>query len=134
MRKMDVTIQRLEMYPDRHPATPQSTERLFLALQEIFESTDQLTISRVEGKIVINGKNLEREDFPNRWLEKFDNQNLSSLTISKSLTKDELNKFLTCFAIPTGESAPTTSLADYIESNDIQSIKNDRERTAGFSL
>ncbi len=128
LKQMNGAIQRLEMYPDRHPATLQSTERLFLALQEIFESTDQLTISRVEGKIVINGKNLEREDFPNRWLEKFDNQNLSSLTISKSLTKDELNKFLSCFAKPTGESAPTISLSDYIKRNHIQSIKVDQLR------
>lgn len=128
LKQMNGAIRGQEMYPHGHPATFQATEKLFLALQEIFESTDQLTITRVEGKIVINGKNLEREDFPNRWLEKFDNQNLSSLTISKSLTKDELNRFLSCFAKPTGESAPTTNLLDYIKRNDIQSIKVDQLR------
>ena len=114
------------MYPPGHPAAVQAIEKPFLALQEIFKAADQVIISRVEDKIVINGKTVEGEDAVKRLLEEFDQESVSSLTFTKSLTKEELSSFLSFFVKPLGQKDQSISLADFIKKNGIQSIKIDQ--------
>jgi HEAT repeat protein len=128
LTQMNGAIRRLEMYPAGHPATLQALEKPFSALQKIFEGTDLLTISLVEDKVIINGKNVEGTDLLKRLIEEFQNENIRSLTITKSLTKEELNKFLSFFVRPLGESTHTTSLPEFVRKNDIGSIKIDQLR------
>ena len=88
LRQIHAAIRRLEMYPPGHPAAVQAIEKPFLALQEIFEVSDHLIISRVEDKIIVNGKSVEREDAVKKLLEEFEHENVSSLTFFKSLTEE----------------------------------------------
>ena len=128
LRQIHAAIRRLEMYPPGHPAAAQAIEKPFLALQEIFKATDHLIISRVEERIIVNGKNMEGEEILKRLLEEFDQENVSSLTFSKSLTKEELSSFLGFFVKPLGRKDPSISLPDFIKKNGIQSIKIDQLR------
>ncbi|MGB2979871.1 MAG: HEAT repeat domain-containing protein [Candidatus Zixiibacteriota bacterium] len=128
LRQIHAAIRRLEMYPPGHPAAVQAIEKPFLALQEIFKATDRLIISRVEDKIIVNGKNIEGEEILKRLLEEFDQENVSSLTFSKSLTKEELSSFLSFFVKPLGRKDQSISLPDFIKKNGIQSIKIDQLR------
>ena len=128
LRQIHAAIRRLEMYPPGHPAAVQAIEKPFLALQEIFEVTDHLIISRVEDKIIVNGKSVEGEDAVKRLLEEFDQESVSSLTFFKSLTKEELSSFLNFFVKPLGKKDQSISLPDFIKKNGIQSIKIDQLR------
>lgn len=128
LRQMHGAIRRLEMYPPGHPAATQAIEKPFLAMQEILKATDNLIISRVEGRIVVNGKSVEGEDALNRLLEEFEQENISSLTFSKSLSKEELSSFLRFFVKPLGTKAQSISLPDFIKKNRLQSIKVDQLR------
>jgi len=128
LKLMHGAIRRLEMYPPGHPAAVQAIEKPFLALQEIFKHTDHLIISRVEDKIVINGKTVEGEDAVKKLLEEFDQESVSSLTFTKSLTKEELSSFLSFFVKPLGKKDQSISLPDFIKKNGIQSIKIDQLR------
>jgi hypothetical protein len=128
LKQMNGAIRMLEMYPPGHPATMQAIEKPFATLQEIFKNTDQITISQVEDKIIINGKQIEGTDLLQRLLEEFENHNLNSLTITKDLTKDELNKFLGFFVKPLGKPTHSASLPDYILQNQIRSVTVDQLR------
>ncbi|MGB3093186.1 MAG: HEAT repeat domain-containing protein, partial [Candidatus Zixiibacteriota bacterium] len=128
LRQIHAAIRRLEMYPPGHPAAVQAIEKPFLALQEIFKATDLLIISRVEERIIVNGKNMEGEEILKRLLEEFDQEDVSSLTFSKSLTKEELSSFLSFFVKPLGRKDQSISLPDFIKKNGIQSIKIDQLR------
>lgn len=128
LRQIHAAIRRLEMYPPGHPAAVQAIEKPFLALQEIFKAADQVIISRVEDKIIINGKTVEGEDAVKKLLEEFDQESVSSLTFTKSLTKEELSSFLSFFVKPLGKKDQSISLPDFIKKNGIQSIKIDQLR------
>jgi hypothetical protein len=128
LKQMNGAIRMLEMYPPDHPATMQAMEKPFATLQEIFKNTDQITISQVEDKIIINGKQIEGTDLLQRLLDEFENQNLNSLTITKDLTKDELNKFLGFFVKPLGKPTHSANLPEYIQQNQIRSVTVDQLR------
>jgi HEAT repeat protein len=128
LRQMHGAVRRLEMYPPGHPTTAHAIEKPFLALQKIFEVTDHLMISRVEDKIVVNGKTVEGDDAVKKLLEEFDQEGLSSLTFTKSLTKEELSSFLSFFVKPLGKKDESISLPDFVKKNRIQSIKVDQLR------
>jgi hypothetical protein len=128
LKLMHGAIRRLEMYPPGHPAAVQAIEKPFLVLQEIFKHTDHLIISRVEDKIIVNGKNVEGEEILKRLLEEFDQENVSSLTFSKSLTKEELSSFLSFFVKPLGKKVGSISLSDFVKKNHLESIKVDKLR------
>jgi hypothetical protein len=128
LKQMNGAIRMLEMYPPDHPATMQAMEKPFATLQEIFKNTGQITISQVEDKIIINGKQIEGTDLLQRLLDEFENQNLNSLTITKDLTKDELNKFLGFFVKPLGKPTHSANLPEYIQQNQIRSVTVDQLR------
>ncbi len=125
LKLLNGAIKRLEMYPPGHPATFQAMEKPFSALQEVFKTTDHLTISRVEDKVVVNGKNIEGADLLKRLLEEFENENLNSLSITKNLTREELNTFLSYFVKPLGQQRQKESLPEFLKRNNIRSIKVD---------
>jgi HEAT repeat protein len=128
LKQMNGAIRRLEMYPPGHPAVLKAVEKPFSALQEIFESANHLIISKVEDNIVINGKNVEGTDLLKRLIDEFDNENISSLTFTKSLTKEELGTFLGFFVKPLGKDTGTKSLSEFLKDNGIQSVKVDKLR------
>lgn len=128
LRQMNGAIRRLEMYPAGHPATVQAVEKPFSALQEVFESDDRFVISRVEDKIVVNGKSMEGTDLLKRFWDEFEDQNITSLTVTKGLTKEELGTFLSFFVKPLGKSTQTMSLPEFIRKNQIRSITVDQLR------
>ncbi len=128
LKQMNGAIRRLEMYPPGHPASMQAIEKPFSVLQKILESDGHFIISRVEDKIVVNGKNIEGADLLKRFLEEFQNQDIDSVSIAKNLTKEDLSKFLGFFVKPLGKSTQTVSLPEYIKQNQINSIKVDQLR------
>ncbi len=128
LKQMNGAIRRLEMYPPGHPASMQAMEKPFAALQQVFRSEEHFIISRVEDKIVVNGKHIEGADLLKRFSEEFKSQDIDSITLSKSLTKEELNKFLGFFIKPLGKASQTVSLTDYIRQNQIRSITVDQLR------
>jgi HEAT repeat protein len=126
LKQMNGAIRRLEMYPPGHPASMQAIEKPFSVLQEVLKSDGHFIISRVEDKIVVNGKNIEGADLLKRFSEEFQSQDIDSVSIAKSLTKEDLGKFLGFFVKPLGKSTQTLSLPEYIKQNQIQSIKVDQ--------
>jgi hypothetical protein len=97
LKQMNGAIRRLEMYPPGHPASMQAIEKPFSVLQEVLKTDGHFIISRVEDKIVVNGKNIEGADLLKRFLEEFQNQDIDSVSIAKSLTREDLSKFLNFF-------------------------------------
>ncbi|MCK4404391.1 MAG: HEAT repeat domain-containing protein [candidate division Zixibacteria bacterium] len=128
LKQINGAIRTLEMYPPGHPATLQATKKLFSALQEIFKETNHFTISQVEDRIVVNGKNIEGSDILKRLMEEFNNENISSLSLTKGLTKEELGKFLSFFVKPSNTDAPSKNLPEFLKRNQIQSIRVDQLR------
>ncbi len=128
LKQMNGAIRRLEMYPPGHPASMQAMEKPFGALQEVFRGEEHFIISRVEDQIVVNGKHIEGADLLKRFLEEFENQDVNSITIAKTLTKEELNVFLSFFVKPLGKTEQTTSLLEFIKQNQIRSITVDQLR------
>jgi HEAT repeat protein len=128
LKQMNGAIRRLEMYPPGHPASMQAIEKPFSVLQQVLESDGRFIISRVEDKIVVNGKNIEGADLLKRFLEEFQSQDIDSVSIDKDLTKEDLGKFLGFFVKPLGKNTQTLSLPEYIKQNQINSIKVDQLR------
>ena len=128
LKQMNGAIRRLEMYPSGHPAAMQALEKPFSVLQEVLKSDGHFIISRVENKIVVNGKQVEGADLAKRFLDEFQTQDIDSVSIAKSLTKEDLSKFLGFFVKPLGKNTQTISLPEYIKQNQIQSIKVDQLR------
>jgi HEAT repeat protein len=128
LKQMNGAIRRLEMYPPGHPASMQAIEKPFSVLQEVLKTDGHFIISRVEDKIVVNGKNIEGADLLKRFSEEFQNQDIDSVSIAKSLTKEDLSKFLGFFVKPLGKSTQSLSLPEYIKQNQINSIKVDQLR------
>lgn len=125
LKQMNGAIRTLEMYPSGHPATLQAMIKPFAALQEVFKSEEHLIISRVEDKIVVNGKQIEGTDLLKRFLDEFESQDITSITVTKNITKEDLNKFLSFFVKPLGKTDETISLPEFIKQNRIQSIMVD---------
>ena len=128
LKQINGAIRVLEMYPSGHPAILQATEKPFSALQEIFRETNHFTISQVEDRIVVNGKNIEGSDILKRFTEEFNNQNINSLALTKDLTKEEFGKFLSFFVKPLNKNAPPKNLPEFLKRNHIQSVKVDQLR------
>jgi HEAT repeat protein len=128
LKQMNGAIRVQEMYPSGHPATLQATEKPFTALQEIFKGTDYLTISQVKDRIIINGTSIEGTSLPERLLEEFKNANINSLTFAKDLTKEELETFLGFFVKPLNQETHPESLPEFLQVNQIGSIKVDQLR------
>jgi hypothetical protein len=128
LKQMNGAIRTLEIYPPGHPASREAIEKPFSALRQLFDSDDQLIISKVQERIVVNGKNIEGAEFVNRWREEFQRHNVSSLTFARGLTKEEFSKFLSFFVKPLDKVTQPLSLADFIENNDIRSITVDQLR------
>ena len=128
LKQMLGAIRRLEMYPPGHPAAAQAVEKPFLALQEILKSAEHVIVSRVEDKIVVNGKTVEGTEILSRLLEELDQENVNSLTFSKNLNKEELGSFLSFFVKPLGKKKQAASLPDFIKANRIRSIRVDQLR------
>lgn len=128
LKQINGAIRTLEMYPPGHPATLQATKKPFSALQEIFKEIDHFTISQVEDRIVVNGKNIESPELLKRLLEEFENENICSITFTKNLNKEEFGKFLSFFVKPLNKDAPPKNLPGFLKRNHIQSIKVDQLR------
>lgn len=128
LKQMNGAIRVQEMYPTGHPATLQATEKPFTALQEIFKGTDFLTISQVKDRIIINGTSIEGTSLPERLLAEFKNANINSLTFTKDLTKEELETFLGFFVKPLNQETHPESLPEFLQVNQISSIKVDQLR------
>ncbi|MCK4427866.1 MAG: HEAT repeat domain-containing protein [candidate division Zixibacteria bacterium] len=123
LKEIGAAVKRLGMYPSEHPAAIKATEKPFLTLQEIFKDTDQVTISKVDDKIIVNGKSVEGELLPERLKEEFQDQDINSLTFFNTLTKEELSKFLNFFVKPLDKNAPKKSLTEFLRKNKIGSIQ-----------
>ncbi|MGB8656758.1 MAG: HEAT repeat domain-containing protein [Candidatus Zixiibacteriota bacterium] len=128
LRHMNGAIRTLEMYPPGHPATLKATEKPFHALQEIFKTTDFLTISQVKDRIIVNGTSIEGASLPERMLEEFKNENINSLTITKTINQEGLGKFLSFFIKPLEKDAKPENLQDFLKRNQISSIQIDQLR------
>jgi hypothetical protein len=123
LKEMGAAIKTLGMYPSEHPAAVKATERPFLTLHGLFEDAGRVVISQVDDKIIVNGKSMTDSLLPERLREEFQEQNISSLTLFKTLTKEELGKFLNFFVKPLGKSTATKSLTEFLAQNRIGSIQ-----------
>ncbi|KPJ68610.1 MAG: hypothetical protein AMJ89_01580 [candidate division Zixibacteria bacterium SM23_73] len=123
LKEIGAAVKRMGMYPLEHPAAIKATEKPFLTLQEIFKDTDQVTISQVDDKIIVNGISVTGELLPERLKEEFQDQDINSLTFFNTLTKEELSKFLNFFVKPLGKNTPKRSLTEFLRKNKIGSIQ-----------
>jgi HEAT repeat protein len=123
LKEIGAAVKRLGMYPPEHPASIKATEKPFLTLQEIFKNTDQVTISQVEDKIIVNGMSVKGDLLPERLKEEFQEQNINSLTFFDTLGQEDFSKFLNFFVKPLEKSAPKTSLTEFLAKNEIHSIQ-----------
>ena len=58
-KEIGVAVKRLGIYPSERPAAIKATENPLFTLQETFKNMNQVTISKVGGKIILNGKSVE---------------------------------------------------------------------------
>ena len=123
LKEIGAATKRLGMYPSEHPVAIKATEKPFFTLQEIFKNTAQVTISKVDDKIIVNGKSVEGDLLPERLKEEFQDQDINSLTFFNTLTKEELGKFLNFFVKPQDKSIPKKSLTEFLDENKIRSIQ-----------
>ncbi|MCK4384868.1 MAG: HEAT repeat domain-containing protein, partial [candidate division Zixibacteria bacterium] len=123
LKEIGAATKRLGMYPSEHPVAIKATEKPFFTLQEIFKNTAQVTISKVDDKIIVNGKSVEGDLLPERLKEEFQDQDINSLTFFNTLTKEELGKFLNFFVKPQDKSVPKKSLTEFLDENKIRSIQ-----------
>ena len=123
LKEIGAAVKRLGMYPSEHPAAIKATEKPFFTLQEMFKNTDQVTISQVDDKIIVNGESVKGDLLPERLREEFQDQNINSLTFFNTLTKEELGKFLNFFVKPLGRNTPQESFVEFLNKNKIRSIQ-----------
>ncbi len=123
LKEIGAAIKRLGMYPSEHPAATKATEKPFFTLQELFKETNQVIISQVDEKIIVNGKSITGDSLPERLREEFEEQDINSLTLFNTLTKGELGKFLNFFVKPLERKAAKRSLVDFLSENKIGSIQ-----------
>ncbi len=128
LKEIGAAVKRLGMYPPEHPAAIKAVEKSFLTLQQLFKDADGLTISKVDDKIVVNGKSVEGAILPERLKEEFQQQNTNSLTLFKTLTREELGKFLNFFVRPLDHNAPRKDLTKFLRQNRIRSIQVNESR------
>jgi len=58
-KEIGAAVKRLGIYPSERPAAIKAPENPLFALQETFKNMDQVTISKVGDKIILNGKSVE---------------------------------------------------------------------------
>lgn len=82
------------MYPEGHSLISQSLNHAFGVLQKIFTDRDQITIG-VAGETLLAGEGVLNKENRNhkQFAQSLNNLSITSITLSRGLTKDELLKF-----------------------------------------
>jgi hypothetical protein len=118
------------MYPEGHRMISQGLDRVLRVLQEIFAVKPQITIHLEEdalhvGNDILDNKSRNNEQFA-KWLNDL---YLTSITLSKGLTRDELLKFLNILAMKTSDIMVLGNIEKLFAENRIAHIK-----VTGFDL
>lgn len=128
LKQLNGVIKTIETYPLGHPLTLPAVDKCYNALKKALEQVDQITVSWLGNRIMVNGDNIEGSQSLKRLLEESVIQNLHSLTFHKELTKNEFAIYLNFFVIPNQKEAAPKSLSEYLEANRIHSIQVDQVR------
>ena len=134
IRAMRVTVQRVQIYTAEHKVALNAIEDLYRRIGEILLEAKILTMSDVEGRLVVN-----REEMPRHLIDAVSEQNLitllreqalRSVTLIKGVTKKEFTLLLKCLAVKGDES-----IEEIIEKHRARHIRLNRtkyvEETAG---
>ncbi len=128
LKQLNGVIKTIETYPLGHPLTVPAVDKCYNALKKVLDHVDQITVSWLGNRIMVNGNNVEGSQNLKRLLEESVTQNLHSLTFSKDLTKNEFALYLGFFIKPNQKEAAPKSLLEYLEANRIHSIQVDQVR------
>ncbi|MDP2960330.1 MAG: hypothetical protein Q8N71_02795, partial [candidate division Zixibacteria bacterium] len=123
LREFDSTIRRLSIYPPDHPAVKTSLQNTFELFQEFFKGKSEITLGRVENKLVLEEESLETNAISDRVWNTLEKQKIKSISFSQGINKDELRSFLEYFLKKEEEE-----LNSYFQKNKITHIKLNRMR------
>ncbi len=123
LKEFDSTIRRLSIYPPDHPAVKAALQKTFKLFQEFFKAKGEITLGRVENKLVLEEESLEANAISDRVWNTLEKQKIKSISFSQGINKDELRSFLEFFLKKEEED-----LHSYLEKNKISHIKLNRMR------
>ena len=128
VREIEAAIKRFNMYPAGHPASKSAAEIPYNTMQPEISSGSQVIISIIEGKLGVNGKQLDHIQGKCVLLETLTTLNLSSISFTGDMTLNDFQTFLKYFIGKTGGKIEWNNLEEYIESNSIVGVGVDEFR------
>src|ERR1043166_5901542 len=93
IKSLDIAAKNVLMYSETHPRTAQSVDQVYQILQEILSAKEGITISIVQGNILIEGDQIPKGNaIADRFCRDLTSRNIQSLTFLKGISRDELVK------------------------------------------
>ena len=123
LKEFDSTIRRLSIYPPEHPAVKAALQKIFKLFQEFFKTKGEITLGRVENKLVLEEESLEANAISDKVWNTLEKQKIKSISFTQGLTEKELRSFLEFFIKKEEED-----LNSYFQKNNISHIKLNRMR------
>ncbi|MDH4223496.1 MAG: HEAT repeat domain-containing protein [candidate division Zixibacteria bacterium] len=117
-KELNSAIKRLSTYPQEHPVNKTSLQKTYQLFEEFLKTKGELTLGRVENKLVLEEENLDLSSVSNKLFNIMDKQNIKSISFSPGLDQGELKSFLLYFILKTEES-----LSSYLQNNEVAHIR-----------
>lgn len=114
----------MEMYPEGHSMISQGLDSVLDVLQEIFALKGQITINVKDDALYVDENILDKKNRNNRQFVKWVNElYISSITLSKGLTRDELLKFQNILVMKTSDILVLGNIEKVVADSRIAHIK-----------
>jgi hypothetical protein len=123
LKEFDSTIRRLSIYPPDHPAVKAALQKTFKLFQEFFKTKGEITLGRVENKLVLEEESLEANAVSDKVWNTLEKQKIKSISFVQGLKEEELRSFLEFFLKKEQED-----LSSYFQKSRISHIKLNRMR------
>ena len=123
LKEFDSTIRRLSIYPPDHPAVKAALQKTFKLFQEFFKTKGEITLGRVENKLVLEEESLEANAISDKVWNTLEKQKIKSISFTQGLTEKELRSFIEFFLDKEEED-----LNSYFQKGNISHIKLNRMR------
>ena len=123
LKEFDSTIRRLSIYPPDHPAVKAALQKTFKLFQEFFKTKGEITLGRVENKLVLEEESLEANAISDKVWNTLEKQKIKSISFTQGLTEKELRSFIEFFLEKEEED-----LNSYFQKGNISHIKLNRMR------
>lgn len=118
LKEFNSAIKRLSIYPSEHPAVKTSLQKTYQIFQELFKGKQEITLGRVENKLVLEEESLDSNSLSDKLWDKMENENIKSFSFNQKLSEEELKSFLEFFI-----KKDQGSFCDYLKKNNLVNIR-----------